>query len=257
MKTFSEKSLIVIVSVVLAMVIIYYGIINDVNSPHHKVGSVSKINLVQSTQLHKDSKTIEDPDLQLSIEELRAKYPIDWFDKQFGAYNECATDAPGESYNTSLVCKFTMNKKEIDDELKVEFLNPMEQMSENEIKSILVHYNTKFYGKNRYVDNRLDQILGLLAIQVSKSDRADFKKRSIQSFLYSDTVLDSYKKLSCNTLLKFDSANKHYDRLAVNYIARFYEYRSFESILSSCVYKDRIDIIRKKVSEELESTIKR
>lgn len=50
--------------------------------------SVSKITLSNSSKSKNLSKTLIDPDLDLSIEELRKKYPIDWLKERFGNQNQ-------------------------------------------------------------------------------------------------------------------------------------------------------------------------
>lgn len=208
-----------------------------------------------------NNQNIEDPDLKLSIEELREKYPIDWFDKEYGEYDECATDSEGESADTKLICLFVLDKKKMHSIYRAKIIKPFEKFTESQIKSIIVHHSVKSYDNN-YIDSRLDQILIMLEMQTQYLTKNDLVQIKIRNFMYSDTIVKSFTRLSCESLFRFDVNNKYYDTLVIDYLSGMYRKipkilkSSFENRLQRCVSKEKIEAIRKKLLKEFKSKIK-
>ncbi len=212
---------------------------------------------------------IEDPDLKLSIEELKKKYPINWFDKKYGDYSRCegSGDDLKEYKGPNLICGFTIDSKlaeqQSDDFYTIQVLEPIKQLSEPQLKSIIVHYN-----KKSNVDLRVNQILLIIIDQLNNKPSQTLKEKRIKEFLYSDNTLKSYISLSCDLLIKFDPNNRYYDDLALGYFREIYGYPNkikdnslkedaFDDLLNRCISPSKITTIKAKVLEEFKSKIKR
>jgi len=146
----------------------------------------------------------EDPDLKLSIEELRKKYPIDWLAKKYGDYNEyCRTDdceynCPTKPKN--LVCTFYYDPFRIgyfEDAKKVS----LDDFSESEIKSVFVNYGIhkqlgddgRLFGMiDVFIDHFMNKKPGTL---IEKEER-------VLRFAFAPEVIDNYT-IECDS-------GKHY-----------------------------------------------
>ncbi|MES2961503.1 MAG: hypothetical protein V4694_03865 [Pseudomonadota bacterium] len=232
---------------------------------------------ISKSQIQNSEQSVEDPDLKLSIEELRKKYPIEWFDSKFGEYYKCATDSEGEYDDPKLICRLTINKNYFKNKLrdgsKIKLFDPLRQLNESQIKSIIVHHSNKVYDDG-YPDIRLDNILEILEIQTADTKNTNPLKTRIKDFLYSDVAVNSFKNLSCESLSKFDVNNSHYDSLALEYFRKIYFQTSgnadkleyFRKIyfqpsmldddLKECLPPKQRSLIRKKLLEELKTKIR-
>lgn len=104
----------------------------------------------QITDKSNDNSYAEDPDLKLSIEELKKKYPITWLKRKYGDYRYCA--GPDDEFTVdeehlpkNLICSFIgignnfKTNKESRRYKKMHF----KDFSESQIKSIFVNYDPK------------------------------------------------------------------------------------------------------------------
>jgi len=186
MKIFSKKLFIITISVALAAMAICYGVTNY-SKRENVIEVTSNSDEVQSTTIIEPEVAIEDPDLQLSIEELRVKYPIDWLEEKYGkvtpsnclivdddpesgeaVIREISSWPCGEACKKhpqqkncpkaclytgpeNLVCTFFKGIYEKNSQGREFFMEkPAVQFgdfSTSEIKSIFVHYNPNEYCK--------------------------------------------------------------------------------------------------------------
>jgi len=231
---------------------------------------------ISKSPTQNNEQSIEDPDLKLSIEELRKKYPIEWFDSKFGEYYKCATDSDGEYDDPKLICRLTINKNYFKNKLRdgsrIKLFDPLRQLNESQIKSVIVHHSSKVYDDG-YPDIRLDNILEILEIQTADTKNTNPLKTRIKDFLYSDVAVNSFKKLSCESLSKFDVNNSHYDSLALEYFRKIYfrtsgngdelEYlrkifqtNRIDDDLKECLPPKHHSLIREKLLEEFKTKIR-
>ena len=260
MKKFSQKIL-VTASVIFTCLSLNFAFADAVRTDSKPQTQITKNNISESVS---NSASVEDPDLKLSIEELRKKYPIDWFDKKFGDYSQCegSGDDEKEDDGSELICGFTIEKSKVgsapNGTLPTILFDPLKQLNEAQLKSIILHYNAKSND-----DLRIDHILSILLDQFHDKKNSSPLKQKIRNFFYSDKTLSSYTRLSCDLLIKFDSDNTHYDDLALGYFRNKYakstqvNNSSFESSLNRCVVKNKITAIKNQITKELQSKIKR
>ncbi len=151
-------------------------------------------------------KELEDPDLKLSIEELRKKYPIGWLAKKYGDYNEfCRTDdcednCPIKPKN--LVCTFYYDPFRMgyfEDAKKVS----LDDFSESELKSVFVSYGL-------YSQTREDRLYGIIDVFIDhftnkKPESLTEKERVVLRFAFAPQVLSSYD-MGC------ENAKRYLDR---------------------------------------------
>ena len=135
--------------------------------------------------------TVEDPDLKLSIEELRKKYPIDWLEKNYGDINLCPDldDPEPVDVSENLVCNFH------------DFEYSIENFSEKEIKSIVVNTMNQKY-KN--TDFRIKQIAGIIFKYFNNKRDTDLTKeeKKLKKFIYSKQVMKSFQGREGCTIVK-------------------------------------------------------
>jgi hypothetical protein len=210
---------------------------------------------------------ITDPDLKLSIEELREKYPIGWFDEKYGTYDGCEGGDDEEYYiDQKMICGFTSDKNEAekksDKTIIVLFIDHLLEFNENQLKSIILHYNKKSSN-----DLRIDDVMLILIKAFNKKNNKTIFQQKIKSFLYSDKVLSSYDFLSCTVLANFDPNNKFYEKLAIGYFKAMYlgpygirdksmKRDFFEDLLQRCIAPSKTLSLRVKLTKEFNSKIK-
>ena len=134
----------------------------------------------------------EDPDLKLSIKELRKKYPIGWLKKKYGDpekyYDFCrALDhvEPEEAPPKNLVCNFQAIKY------------PFKTFSDSEIRSVVANLKVDEF------DFRIEQIALIALEYFEKTPESSLtsKEKLLRNFVYSDQVVPSFKKLrQCLTI---------------------------------------------------------
>ena len=187
---------------------------------------------------------IEDPDLKLSIEELRKKYPIELITKKFGNYNskfckenfgpeeaifnwpcgavcknqsnneKCPERCYGENSPKNLVCFFFQKSEKV---IRPDFTD----FSINEIKSAFLYYNDARNWKPD-ADLRAEEIVATtFAHLINKSDDLLAKEEAeLKKFITSDKI---------NLRMK---ANKNECKNLEYLIKTFYRVENFCSSLS-------------------------
>lgn len=132
----------------------------------------------------------EDPDLKLSIEELKKKYPIDWLEKKYGDSNHifCGDSDGSFEYDgevpENLVCTFNgPNPKE---------KKKLEDFSFNEIRSAFVNIET--YNKDTWIGNDDERLWDLIGITLKffeekPSNKLSEKEKSLKKFILSDKIM--------------------------------------------------------------------
>ena len=153
-----------------------------------------------SAQPKNIESSAEDPDLKLSIEELKKKYPIDWLKKKYGNYTKYCSDCDGDEVACpnkprNLVCTFYYDPSRIgdlEDAKKVLLTN----FSENEIKSVFVHYHEFYSSKasKRKKDGRIDDIIDVFVAYFANKQSGTltiFDKRILE-FAFSPNVVDEF-----------------------------------------------------------------
>ena len=217
------------------------------------------------------SAELEDPDLKLSIAELRKKYPIDWLEKKYGNYIEGGCERDGdfeEEPKEKAICHFFYNKKslklfleenrssiliaksatteQILNSLSAKFLDVFNELSEEQIKSVIVHYN--HYSS----EVRVRDVINIMLNQISDLNFTHGNKNKIKSFFYSKQVAAS-SSLFCDNLRRLDDTNQYYDLFALNYLKRTYKYwgsRSIEGNIKNCITKAKSAEIKQKFFQQ-------
>ena len=252
MKTISLKTFALLATFSLLTSVNYSLAAEGVKSSE-ALGVAASIN---TTAVAKDN--LEDPDLKLSIEELRKKYPIAWFDKKYGKYYPCesggASYVEGRKY-PRVVCDFTTDKSKVEGgSFQTALLDVFKDFTEAEIKSVIVNYDKKSND-----DMRPDKILIILLKQFNQKNEKGTLEKRIKNFFYSDKILDSFGSLPCGAFKELDVGNKHYETLAVNYFKAVYSessqirMTSLDEHLKRCVNENKFDVVRKKLLEEFKS----
>ena len=226
----------------------------------------SNFAFAQSNKAAAQSKNIEqpseDPDLKLSIEELKKKYPISWFDKKYGDYNCCESNDC--TPDPKRVCGFTSDPKEalkLDGVGSILLFDPLEKLNEAQLKSVII-----FYNKKSEYDVRPDHLLLLILKRIDDVKNQTPLIGKIRNFFYSDNVLGSYEDLSCEVLANFDPNNKYYEKLAVGYFKAVYKSAilshnpisnySFNSFLNRCISSSKRDSVKIKFTNEFKPKFK-
>lgn len=159
-----------------------------------------------------------DPDLNLSIEELKAKYPIDWLEKKYGNWEEfcdnygyCECEINPERCDevckipprpNNVVCGFYHHlnydlerlSKFSSDELRIKII-PLEFFSEAELKSIFVNKS----------DSRQIKIIEVFIDQIANKKPGtltDFEKKIVR-FAFAPQVINSYDFVLCPQIEKY------------------------------------------------------
>ncbi|MES2961502.1 MAG: hypothetical protein V4694_03860 [Pseudomonadota bacterium] len=145
------------------------------------LAQISKSSIQNSEQL------VEDPDLKLSIKELRKKYPIGWLKKKYGDpekyYDFCSTidyvEPAEEAPPKNLVCNFQAIKY------------PFKTFSDSEIRSVVVNLKVDEF------DFRIEQIALIALEYFEKTPESSLtsKEKLLRNFIYSDQVTTLFKKL--------------------------------------------------------------
>ncbi len=144
----------------------------------------------------------EDPDLKLSIEELRKKYPIDWLEKKYGNFDnpECTGSPYDEGYEeerqSNLVCTFASKDKR----------KTINDFSLSEIKSAFIKKAYSFdQESNELQDPRINEIRGIVIEYFILKDEHSltYKERKLKNFIFSDKILNQIlNSSSCKYLVR-------------------------------------------------------
>lgn len=213
---------------------------------------------------------VEDPDLQLSIEELRKKYPIDWLEKKYGKYIDGGCEDPGDSeeeIKERAICLFFYDKESLNlyleknresifvnrsasteqilNTLSAKFLDVFNDLSESEIKSVIVHYNE--YSS----ESRVRDIVNIMLNQISDSNFLHSKKTKIRNFFYSKVIATS-TSLSCANMKNLDVQDRFYDTFAINYLRQFINppiLTSVDSAAKSCIDESKFSQIKELLNQ--------
>jgi len=141
----------------------------------------------------KTSSAVEDPDLKLSIEELRKKYPINWLKKEYGDANHpsCGNSDGAFEYDgpipNNLKCSFfTGSGLQSTLEPSVDFDN----FSDSQIRSALVEYNKLWKEKKIDEDGRIREIVFIALLYFEQNSKiTDNEKRKLMNFFYMSKLL--------------------------------------------------------------------
>ena len=190
---------------------------------------------------------LKDPDLKLSIEELRKKYPITWFDKKYGEYPDCEDTESDRPSSENLVCGFTDNKAEVVEGVFPEILiDVFKDFNEAQIKSIIIHKDKKSYN-----DARIDHIITIIFREISNLKNQSLLINKIRNFIYYDQVMLSFKELPCEVLKEYvDVDNKYYDKMALEYVVQRYKRYAQGELINKCIPNKKIPIITHKLNQQ-------
>ncbi len=206
----------------------------------------------------KNNKDAQDPDLKLSIEELRKKYPIDWLEKKYGDYNCCESNDCKP--DPKRVCGFTSEPKEvreIDGLGSILLFDPFQKLNEAQVKSIIINYTQKYE-----YDLRADHLLVLIVKRINDIENQAPLTQKIRNFFYSDKILSSYEYLSCDVLVNFNPKSKYYEKLALGYFRASFKKSiiiqkySINSLLRNCISPSKRGSIEDQFISEFKSKIK-
>ena len=224
MKKFSYKTL------ATASLILTCFILNSSYAGWDWIKMGSNIKPINKVNLESE---IIDPDLKLSIEELRKKYPIGWMNEKFGNYFDNGCEGGDDSEENSkhvVVCQFFLNEKTMMDYVKMndnsngykyltlkqikkvfsaKLLNAFD-LTEAQIKSIILN-------KNIYAEPRSQDLLKILLNQISDKNFHHLLKSKISNFIYYGAVR-SYLTMDCANISTFDSTNEFYEFTAINFL---------------------------------------
>lgn len=129
---------------------------------------------------------IQDPDLNLSIEELRRKYPIGWLEKKYGSYENCDEADGGFFYKglnknppANLICSF---EKDGSLSKKIKF----KDLSIKEIKSVFCYDSS---------DPRASEVV-VMVLKHLDEKRSFFTKKEeeVYRFIKSEKIAKSFKE---------------------------------------------------------------
>lgn len=148
---------------------------------------------------------VQDPDLNLSIEKLRKKYPIGWLEEKYGNYSkfcvnygycdcdsgDCSKVCQIPKKPKNLVCIFYYDQRDLEsnregfEDAKMVSLT---SFTESEIKSILVNYSD--YEN----DSRIRDIIGILIDYFAnkKSKTLNQFDARVLKFAFAPTIANSY-----------------------------------------------------------------
>ncbi|MES2961506.1 MAG: hypothetical protein V4694_03880 [Pseudomonadota bacterium] len=160
---------------------------------HAAIAQISKSKIQNSEQLG------EDPDLKLSIKELRKKYPIGWLKKKYGdsKHPSCGNSDGAFEYEgpipKNLICSFFTNdmySKSDTSKLIPSFSLDLEFFSNNQIKSALIEYNNLWKQHRASDDERVREIviLALLTFE-EKTNTLTENQKELKNFIYKSQLL--------------------------------------------------------------------
>jgi hypothetical protein len=157
------------------------------------------------TQNNTTQQVEEDPDLKLSIEELRRKYPIGWLKERYGDSNHpsCGNSYVSDDYQDSipqnLLCSFVSTRKfdgkVLLKEPKRLLLVKFEDFSDAEIKSVFIREPDNYLNSPPLEEDiRMWQLMGIVIEHLNKPDGfLTNQERALRNFVYSDKVLGPTK----------------------------------------------------------------
>ncbi len=168
-----------------------------------------------STQ--ENSAEIKDPDLDLSIEELRKKYPINWMEEKYGDYMRDGCEDPGDVARIipdKLICRFVGSEENSEEDIRIIRLDVFKDFSENQIKSIILHSTDR-------KDIRVDRDIMAIITKDVLDNRKNQSKLAIKikNFLYSDLIMQYLLQvgLTCDALYSLDDQSKYYEAFFLKY----------------------------------------
>lgn len=157
-------------------------------------------------------------DLRLSIEELREKYPIDWFEERFGliklvnsGWCDGGVDANGITY--------TKDGERLDCQVD----RRLNTLNTNEIKSILAHYSN--LGQN--VNEVLTVILKSIYEEKEKSPYYEIK-----DFVLYKEILMNADRVFCKDLVSIPDDLSYYREMILYYSEHSRIFRCLNSNLA-------------------------
>jgi hypothetical protein len=208
-----------------------------------------------------------DPDLKLSIEELKKKYPIDWFEKKYGNYLDNGCEGGDFEGEVNAVCLFFYDRESLNqfleenhksifikksatteqilDTLSAKFLDVFNELDESQIKSIIVHYNQYSY------EVRVRDIINIMLSQIVDTGFLHENKKKIKNFFYSEVIASS-TKLSCVNMKNIDPMVEFYDTFAINYLKQFLNppiLTSIDSAAKLCIHESRLPQIKELLNQ--------
>ena len=186
----------------------------------------------QKASVKNTEATNDDPDLKISIEELRKKYPISWMAKKYGNYLEGGCEGPSGDIEVSAICGFFLNESDLNNFISTQpsfqylksvnttnklkildsiFLDPF-TLRESEIKSILLNDNI-------YTEPRSQSILKIILYQLSNANFSHPLKNKIRNFINHDKV-KNYMTMDCVSVHNFSDKNEFYEIVALNFLEK-------------------------------------
>lgn len=150
-------------------------------------------------------KEIEDPDLKLSIEELKKKYPIKWLKERYGDSNHpsCGNSYVSEEYQglipKNLLCSFVSVRKFegkfLLKEPKKVLLVEVKDFSDAEIKSVFIREPDNYLKSPPLEEDvRMWQLMGMVIQNLNKPEGIlTNQEKALKSFVYSDKILGPTK----------------------------------------------------------------
>jgi len=206
MKKILAKALLVtsLVSAVLIGNFTFAQQSNQNLNPAQKTESKSKVHTATDQKITTNE---EDPDLKLSIEELKKKYPITWLKKQYGDYNHpsCGNSDGAFEYEgaipKNLICSFFIhnaysenNSSTFKPSVSIDFF------STSQIKSALIEYYTLWKLRKVDQDERVREIV-ILAILTFEQNTNNLSKnqKDLLKFIYKSHLLPiTQDPIECN-----------------------------------------------------------
>lgn len=184
----------------------------------------------QATSIKNVESTSDDPDLKLSIEELRKKYPIDWLKKKYGEVSgdSCVTageydinevnvwpcgticakypkqkKCPDRCYGykkpelKNLVCSFfktnydNLPQNYKDSDVQSKPAARFEDFSANEIKSAFLNYESNTSCSQFKGDcNRIEEIVAIAFIHFLQNSPTEKNDKTLRSFIFSKKLTE-------------------------------------------------------------------
>lgn len=170
-------------------------------------------------QSQNNESSAKDPDLKLSIEELKKKYPIGWLGKKYGNQLLC-NDVDEDNIENmkryaklvnkeDFTCSFTLEKdrtnlskdsNEFDEkiEIRTKYVKSIDYFSESQIKSIFLHVDKNFIKFSKedgelYVEAHDSRELSIIYLvcrffDETPNQELSSKQKKLKSFLFSKKI---------------------------------------------------------------------
>ncbi len=204
----------VLINLKLQLTVVILFILPSVNlsfALEKQQNSEMKSNMKSSTT-KQSTKEIADPDLKLSIDELKKKYPIGWLEKKYGSSNHpsCGSSDGAFEYDgpipNNLQCSFIKLEYNINHKTNKteEIYTPLfsfNDFSASEIKSIFINID-KILKDNRdkgglvEIDYRIYEICGIVLSYFERNplNALNDREKKLKNFIYSDQIMERLQK---------------------------------------------------------------